>query len=293
MLGLPLAFTIPWVLAALATLPVLYWLLRMTPPPPQRAVLPTLAIMRDLEKKEETPAHTPWWLLLLRILLAALVILAMAGPLWNPDRDTNAGRGPLLVVMDNSWSAAPDWKLRSERAQALIETAGASGRPVAFRATSDEPTEITPVTSRRALELLRGLQPQPHTLDRARHAASVEAFAAANAQAEIAWITDRVSVAGDAAVISGLGEKLGVRLTVYGAERPLAFGLAGPSNTPDALLLRVLRADAGASEPGKRRRASRPRWKSAMTSRASTWSSKPPPERCCCWTAAPSADAWE
>jgi hypothetical protein len=115
MLGFPLAFTIPWVLGALATLPVLYWLLRMTPPPPQRAVLPTLAIMRDLEKKEETPAHTPWWLLLLRLLLAALVILAMAGPLWNPDSESRGGRGPFLLVMDNSWSAAPDWKLRVRR----------------------------------------------------------------------------------------------------------------------------------------------------------------------------------
>ena len=64
MLGLPLAFMIPTVLAALAALPVLYWLLRLTPPPPSTAVLPTLAIMRDLERKDETPAHTPWWLLL-------------------------------------------------------------------------------------------------------------------------------------------------------------------------------------------------------------------------------------
>ncbi len=57
-------------LAALAALPVLYWLLRLTPPPPNRAVLPTLAIVRDLEARQETPAHTPWWLLLLRLLIA-------------------------------------------------------------------------------------------------------------------------------------------------------------------------------------------------------------------------------
>ncbi len=250
MLGLPLAFTIPWVLAALATLPVLYWLLRMTPPPPQRAVLPTLAIMRDLEKKEETPAHTPWWLLLLRLLLAALVILAMAGPLWNPDAENRGGRGPLLVVMDNSWSAAPDWKLRVERAQALIETAGAAGRPVALRAIAEEPQEITPGTAVRALEQLRGLQPQPHSIDRTRQLASLESFAAANPQGEIGWITDRVSAAGDAEAVAALSAKLGDRLALYGGERPLPFGLAGPSNTPDALTLRVLRAGDGPSEAG-------------------------------------------
>jgi hypothetical protein len=33
--GLPLAFTAPMVLAALVALPALYWLLRLTPPPPR------------------------------------------------------------------------------------------------------------------------------------------------------------------------------------------------------------------------------------------------------------------
>ena len=32
------------------------------------------------------PARTPWWLLLLRLLLAAFLILAAAGPIWNPAR---------------------------------------------------------------------------------------------------------------------------------------------------------------------------------------------------------------
>jgi hypothetical protein len=250
MFGLPLAFTIPWVLAALATLPVLYWLLRMTPPPPQRAVLPTLAIMRDLEKKEETPAHTPWWLLLLRLLLSALVILAMAGPLWNPDAESRGGRGPLLLVMDNSWTAAPDWKTRLARAQALVEAAGSAGRPVALRATGDEPQDIVPGTALRAQEQLRGLAPQPHTIDRTRHLAAIEAFAAASPQAEVAWLTDRVSVSDDGEAVAQLAVKLGDRLAVYGGDRPIAFGLATPSNTPDALTLRVLRASEGGSDAG-------------------------------------------
>jgi hypothetical protein len=250
MLGLPLAFTIPWVLAALVTLPVLYWLLRMTPPPPQRAVLPTLAIMRDLEKKEETPAHTPWWLLLLRLLLAAIVILAMAGPLWNPDAESRGGRGPLLLVIDNSWSAAPDWKQRMERVEALVSTAGAAGRPVALRATADEAADITPSTSARVLEQLRGLQPQPHSVDRMRHVASLQAFATANTTAEVTWLTDRVSATGDTDAIAKVAEALGNRLTVIADDKAVPVGLAGPQNTPDALVLRVIRADGSAADAG-------------------------------------------
>ncbi len=253
MLGLPLAFTIPAVLAALAALPVLYWLLRLTPPPPNRAVLPTLAIVRDLEARQETPAHTPWWLLLLRLLIAGLIIMAMAGPLWNPDVDARAGRGPLLVVMDNSWSAAPDWQARTERAQALIETAGGAGRPVALRATAEDPVEIAPGSANRALEHLRSMAPAPHSVDRRRHEASLLAFLERNAEGSIIWITDRVSAAGDRDALAALAQKAGDRLTVLSPDRPAALALAGPVNAPEALSLRVLRAVDGEAQAGSLR----------------------------------------
>ena len=60
MLGLPLAFSAPLVLAALALLPVLYVLLRITPPRPQQIAFPPLRLILDLRAQEETPARTPW-----------------------------------------------------------------------------------------------------------------------------------------------------------------------------------------------------------------------------------------
>ncbi|MGL4636266.1 MAG: DUF4159 domain-containing protein [Beijerinckiaceae bacterium] len=238
----PLAFTIPLVLTALAALPVLYWLLKMTPPPPARAVLPTLAIVRDMERKEETPAHTPWWLLLLRLLLAALVILAMAGPLWNPDPESRTGRGPLLVMIDNSWSAAPQWKLMSERAQSLMETAGAAGRPVALRTTAEEPSEIIPTTSVRAIDQLRSLRPHPHSIDRKRHEAAVTSFLERNAEGSVAWVSDGISVLDDADILPRLASGRADRIAVFVADSPNAVALAAPRNLPDAMTIQVLRA---------------------------------------------------
>ncbi|MFZ0730350.1 MAG: BatA domain-containing protein, partial [Methylovirgula sp.] len=101
MFGLPLAFTIPAVLVALAGLPVLYYLLRVTPPRPRRVPFPPLRLILDLRPRDETPAHTPWWLLVLRLAIAAAIILAMAGPIFNPLQGGESR--PLLLVMDDGW----------------------------------------------------------------------------------------------------------------------------------------------------------------------------------------------
>ena len=57
MFGLPLAFTSPWLLMALISLPIIWWLLRLTPPKPQEEVFPPTRILARLQEKEETPAQ--------------------------------------------------------------------------------------------------------------------------------------------------------------------------------------------------------------------------------------------
>ena len=88
--GLPLSFAEPLLLLGLLSLPVLWWLLRVMPPRPRRIEFPPTRLLFDIAPKEETPSRTPWWLTALRLLAAALVILAAAGPIWNPQ--TGAGR---------------------------------------------------------------------------------------------------------------------------------------------------------------------------------------------------------
>ena len=65
-------FAAPWALAALLALPLLWWLLRVTPPAPRTVSFPALRLLLGLRATEETPSHTPWWLLALRLLLATL-----------------------------------------------------------------------------------------------------------------------------------------------------------------------------------------------------------------------------
>ena len=88
--GLPLSFAEPFLLVGLVSLPLLWWWLRVMPPRPRRVEFPPTRLLLDIAPREETPARTPWWLTALRLLAAALLILAAAGPVWNPEADVAA-----------------------------------------------------------------------------------------------------------------------------------------------------------------------------------------------------------
>ena len=131
MSSLPLAFAAPLALLGLASLPIIWMLIRVTPPRPQRTPFPPLKLILDVKPKDETPARTPWWLLALRLALAAVACLAFAGPIWNPPAGSGDGSAPLLVALDDGWAAAPTWDARQSFAASAIEAAVVAV-PVAF-----------------------------------------------------------------------------------------------------------------------------------------------------------------
>src|SRR5258708_34687034 len=104
-------FASPLVLVALAALPLLWWLLRVTPASPRRETFPAIRLLLGLHPTEETPARTPWWLLLLRLVAAGLIILALARPILDSSGSSGSltSGGPVLLVIDNGWAAAADW----------------------------------------------------------------------------------------------------------------------------------------------------------------------------------------
>jgi hypothetical protein len=130
-----LTFMTPWALAGLILLPVIWWLLRFTPPKPQTVKFPPLRLLLELVTREEQPDTTPWWLMLLRLALAALVILGVAHPLYAPGRDAGGSRDPLLIVVDDSWAAAPQWQTRRDILRELIDGAARDNAAVAIAGT--------------------------------------------------------------------------------------------------------------------------------------------------------------
>ncbi|MEM1086708.1 MAG: DUF4159 domain-containing protein [Pseudomonadota bacterium] len=106
----PFLFGAPLALIGLIALPIIWWVLRATPPTPKEAELPSLRLLDDVDPNEETPAKTPWWLLLLRLAAAALAILGLSLPLYAPGAQSGDGAsGPVLVVIDDGWTSAERW----------------------------------------------------------------------------------------------------------------------------------------------------------------------------------------
>lgn len=131
MFGLPLAFATPWLLTALIGLPVLWLLLRAVPPAPIRRRFPGVVLLLGLKDEESVMDRTPWWLLLLRMLIVACAIVALAGPVLNPEAETSSER-PLLVLVDGSWASAASWPEQSEALVGRLEEAGRQGRAAAI-----------------------------------------------------------------------------------------------------------------------------------------------------------------
>jgi Domain of unknown function (DUF4159)/Aerotolerance regulator N-terminal len=246
--GTPLAFDFPLVLAALACLPLLYLLLRITPPRPALVPFPPLRLILGLRPRDETALRTPWWLLLLRLAIAACLILAMAGPVLNPLPGLAARTGPLLIVLDDGWPPAPRWDRRVAAATSRIAAAERNAQPVALVAVSDAGREIIPTDAAKALVRLRALKPLPFIPDRLAVAAAIEKFAAAHPKPVVVWIADGLDH-GHAREFSNTLASLSSDVALVTDEANI-WALAGAENQPGRLDVRVIRPAPFGPETG-------------------------------------------
>src|SRR5205809_311460 len=234
-----LTFGAPWILAALTALPVIWWLLRVTPPAPRRIAFPAIRLLLGLTPREETPARTPWWLILLRTVLAALVILALAHPVLNP-QSRLAGTGPVALIIDDGWAAARDWSHRQTMAVDILAEVEREDRQIILVTTaplaSDDPAPaLQPVRAADARAAVQALQPKPWPADRANALKRLEAMPLPQGGAAV-WIGDAVDDGGAAALATYLAGRGNLR-----------FIAAGEADTP-----RLLAAGAAAGEMATR-----------------------------------------
>ncbi|PVB59710.1 DUF4159 domain-containing protein [Labrenzia sp. 011] len=238
--GLPLTFTAPWILGALALLPVIWWLLRMTPPRPREIAFPPTRLLIGIDQHEETPQRSPWWLTLLRLLLAAILIVALAGPIWRSAEPVETGQGVLWVLIDNGWTSARGWTAQVSAAEQILTAAEQEGQPVLFAATAEGPAQnFLPEAAASALEKLRALEPRPYPPQRDELSAGLREAARTTPPGAVVWLSDSTQT--DDSFLADLAQTIGqVPVTVLtGLETPM--GLKDLANDADALSLTVVR----------------------------------------------------
>ncbi len=198
-------FAAPWLLLGLVALPLLWWLLRVTPPSPRLQRFPAIRLLENLRAPERTAARTPLWLLALRMLAAGLIIVGLAGPVLDA-AGRLPGTGPLLLVIDDGWASAADWAARMQAAQGVLDRADRDARLARLLTTARSETDQAPALSPAlpAAELrtrLAALRPKPWPVDRAAAATSLAGITAG----AVTYLADGVGTAADAAFARALG----------------------------------------------------------------------------------------
>ena len=251
MIGLPLAFAEPLVLLALLALPALWLLLRLIPPRPRRVAFPPTRLLFDIAPKEETPSRTPWWLLLLRLALAALLIIAAAGPLWNPPVATSAGSVPVALLIDDGWASAATWDTRMRTADDLIARAESHKTGVAIVPLSEPGRDISLDTPAAARIRIKQIKPKPHSIDRVEALPALTRFLAAVPTAEILWLSDGIDLGRAGEFVNGLVRILAGRpVTVVEGGIDPARALSAADNAAGGLTVKVLRGAAAGADNG-------------------------------------------
>ncbi|MBI1186602.1 MAG: DUF4159 domain-containing protein [Alphaproteobacteria bacterium] len=206
----PITFGAPLALWALASLPVLFLILRATPPAPQRRVFPPLRLLLGLQTDEQSRERAPLWLVLLRALMCALAIIGFARPSLTPEAAAEAQTrgGRTLIVIDDGWTSAPFWaQARAAALDAVAEAERGGGQIFVLhtapaRIPRDAGEAFTPGEARGHFN---ALEPQPWRVDRAAAAGRIQSVPGRFDR--ILWIANGLDDEGAQALASALTAK--------------------------------------------------------------------------------------
>ena len=191
-----LTFTTPVALAALALLPVIWWLLRFSPPKPQTIKFPPLRFLLELVSKHEQPDKTPWWLMLLRLAIAGLIILGVSRPFYEPGQTAAASKTPLLIIVDDTWAAAKDWNLRRAMLNEIVGEARENNVTLSLATTapSARNADIVAHDADAALKQVAALEPKALGPDRAGLLAKLKTSFNSATALQVVWVTDGLEI---------------------------------------------------------------------------------------------------
>ncbi len=250
-----LTFAHPAALWFLLALPVIAFLLRATPPRPVTVRFAPFRLLQDLRKRREEAVRTPWWLILLRMVLITALVVAVAGPRYDPQRSGSwnlaQGNGPVLVIIDDGWATANAWTSLIYTLKRFLDESEAHDRPVILATTAPQPTNpvLEPRSPRVLKAMLATLVPQPFT---PRRMSLFEALRAAGIKTDdIVWFSDGLDYGDANSFANGLAHLGASRLSIHvPAGDHLPHALLKPMAKGGKIIAPVLRPRSGAIHAG-------------------------------------------
>ena len=180
-----------------------------------------------------------------------LVIVAAAGPLWNPPLATTTSRAPIAILIDDGWTAAATWDARLRTADDIITRAESDRRPVALIPLSEGTRDISFAPAASARVRLQLIKPKPHTVDRTDAMPAISRFLAATRDVELVWLSDGVDLGHGSDFAKSLAPLVDTRaMTIVAGGIAGARALTDAENAAGGLGVKVLRTSVGTTETG-------------------------------------------
>lgn len=236
----PLGFTSPILLLGLMALPLLWLLLRAVPPAPIRRLFPAVSLLLGLKDDDNQTDRTPWWLLALRMVAIAALVIGFAGPVLNPSA-RDQGTGPLLILLDGTWGDASDWPARMGRIEPLLGEASAEGRETAIVSLTDLPAAGgAPFRAADTwIRSLAGFAPNPWQPDESE---SLQWLESTQGEFDTFWFSDGIAWDSREGILEALQDRGSV--TVFETPAPV-LALRPPRFVDGQIEIEVLRTRTG------------------------------------------------
>ncbi|MDX1737468.1 MAG: BatA domain-containing protein, partial [Alphaproteobacteria bacterium] len=193
-------FENPWVLTLALALPILWWFLSVTPPPPKNVRFPAIILLAGLLNKNQSSDKAPWWLVVMRLFLVLCIILAFADPKIR-DRKLLDINSDTLLIIENNWAAAENWKEIQNTAMAIADEVASNGKNlVVFPIFTPRPSlqdaphtsrDFTLISAQEAKSIIGDLQPIP-TYASYKEAAKALTSLQSNFPSNVVWLSNGI-----------------------------------------------------------------------------------------------------
>lgn len=243
MFGLPLGFTSPLILGALIVLPILWYLLKLTPPKPQYEFFPPLEILRKLTQDKQTPAKSPWWLTLLRLAIATLLILAMAGPIWRPQEPISNSKNDVILIVDDGWASGNIWDDITSRANLILSNAATNNSLVTLIRSTDPHAKnyknLLPEHVKTILAKSKNISVKPNLKNTAH---TLRTHLAENPNRQVIYLNDGLSHKDADLVSKIISETKNVQPIIYLPTKNNLIAINKISNNSEKMIGTIIRA---------------------------------------------------